>query len=229
MDPVGAALEQATSALGDLPVRYRRERDDDIAASDFVFECTPERLEVKRRLCRELDPMLAPGSIFVSSTSALPVSQFTEETAVRERALVAHPFNPPHLVPVVELVPAPFTAATTVAKVRNLLLARGKQPVTLHREITGFAGKRLALALYREAVHLVAEGVISPADLETMVTLGLGLRWAAAGPSETYELNQNESFAIYFARIEQHLRDVVGALDNAPMLDPKGMRLIEEH
>ncbi|GBD42567.1 L-carnitine dehydrogenase [bacterium HR40] len=171
-----------------------------VAEAELVQENAPERLEVKCELFAELDRLAPEKAVLASSSSAIPASCFTEPLAGRARCLVAHPVNPPHLVPLVELVPAPWTESDTLARAREILQACGMVPVELRREIEGFVLNRLQGALLREAFALVAEGYITVEDCDRVVRDGLGLRWAFMGPFETIDLNAPGGVRDYCAR-----------------------------
>lgn len=166
----------------------------------YVQEQGPERVEVKRELFARLDAIAAPDVILASSTSGIPASAFTEGLAGRARCLVAHPVNPPYLVPLVELVGAPWTAAAVVARTRALMDRVGQVPVTALKETRGFVLNRLQAALVAEAFRLVRDGVMSPEDVDACVRDGLGLRWSFMGPFETIDLNAPGGVADYVAR-----------------------------
>jgi 3-hydroxyacyl-CoA dehydrogenase len=125
----------------------------------------------------------------------MPVSRFASELPGRARCLVVHPGNPPYLLPVAELVPAEFTSQETVERTRQLLAAVGMVPVLVHREIEGFVFNRLQGALLREAYRLVRDGVASAADIDKVVSYGLGRRWSVIGPFATAELNTRGGLA----------------------------------
>jgi 3-hydroxyacyl-CoA dehydrogenase len=165
-----------------------------------VQENGPEVVEVKRAVFAELDRLSPPEAILASSTSAIVASRFTEDLPGRARCLVAHPVNPPHLVPIVELCGAPWTSPDTIARARALYGSVGQVPVTVHREVEGFVLNRLQGALLAEAFRLVGEGVVSPQDLDRTVKDGLGLRWSFMGPFETIDLNAPGGMADYCAR-----------------------------
>ncbi len=160
-----------------------------LAGAAYVQESAPEREEVKRELFRRLDALAAPETVLASSSSSLPASVFAADLPGRGRCLVAHPVNPPCLVPVVELVPAPFTTPAALARAEEVMVRAGQVPVRLRREIRGFVLNRLQAALLGEAFALVREGVVSVEDLDRTVRDGLGLRWAFMGPFETIDLN----------------------------------------
>ncbi len=160
-----------------------------LAGADFVQENGPERLEPKRAIFAAMDALCPQHVILSSSTSGIPASQFTETLAGRARCLVSHPVNPPYLVPLVELVGAPWTAPETIDRTRRIMAAAGMVPVTAHKETRGFVLNRLQAALVAEAFRLVKAGVMSVEDIDACVKHGLGLRWAFMGPFETCDLN----------------------------------------
>ncbi|SDM81181.1 3-hydroxyacyl-CoA dehydrogenase [Nonomuraea jiangxiensis] len=177
----------------------------DLAAAvgdvDLVFECTPEDLETKRAVFREIAAAAPPQAILASTSSAFGAGEFAGELAGRERCLVLHPANPPYLIRVVEVVPAPFTAEDVVSRVTELLRAAYLIPVVLGAEVTGFVYNRLQGAVLREAYCLVRDGVIDVEGLDTIVREGLGLRWTVVGPFETADLNTRGGIAAHAARL----------------------------
>ncbi len=173
---------------------------DAVAAAEHVQENGPERVADKQALFAELDAAAPPNAVLASSSSGIPASAFTEGLAGRGRCLIAHPVNPPYLVPLVELCPAPWTDPAAVERTRALMARAGQVPATIAKEVQGFALNRLQGALLAEAVRLVADGVISPSDLDATVKHGLGLRWAFMGPFETIDLNAPGGLADYCDR-----------------------------
>jgi 3-hydroxyacyl-CoA dehydrogenase len=171
-----------------------------LEGASFVQENVPETVDAKRAIFAELDRHASSDAILASSTSAIVASLFTEELAGRHRCLVAHPVNPPHLVPLVELVGSPWTAPETIERAKAVYLAIGQVPIVVRREIEGFVLNRLQGALLAEAFRLVGDGVVSPQDLDKTVKDGLGLRWSFMGPFETIELNAPGGIADYCAR-----------------------------
>ncbi|MDQ2804367.1 MAG: 3-hydroxyacyl-CoA dehydrogenase [Pseudomonadota bacterium] len=171
-----------------------------VSGAEHVQENGPERLADKTTLWAELDRAAPADAVLASSTSGIPASQFTEVLPGRARCLVAHPVNPPYLVPLVELCPAPWTDAAAVERTRDLMTRAGQAPVTVAKEVAGFALNRLQGALLAEAFRLVADGVISPADLDATIKHGLGLRWSFMGPFETIDLNAPGGLGDYCAR-----------------------------
>jgi L-gulonate 3-dehydrogenase len=174
--------------------------DEALRGAIYVQENGPEDLAIKRALFRELDAKATPDAILASSSSALRASLFTEDLKGRARCLVAHPVNPPYLVPLVELSPAPWTTPDTVTRTRALMDAVGQVPVTLNKEIPGFLLNRLQGALLGEAFRLVEQGYCSMADIDRTVKDGLGLRWSFMGPFETVDLNAPGGIADYIRR-----------------------------
>ncbi|RQT21545.1 3-hydroxyacyl-CoA dehydrogenase NAD-binding domain-containing protein [Burkholderia contaminans] len=156
---------------------------------DFVQENGPERLDLKRALYRQMDNVLPAHVPIASSSSGLKMSDI--QTACDkhpERCLIAHPFNPPHLIPLVELVGGDATSQDVIARVKDFYDALGKQTIVLNKEMTGHVANRLAAALFREVYHLVGEGVVSVADADKAVAWGPGLRWGLMGQCLTYHL-----------------------------------------
>lgn len=174
--------------------------DEALSGADFVQESGPERLEVKQALFARIDAAAPAGAVIASSTSAIVPSRFTEALAGRHRCLVGHPVNPPHLVPVVELCPAPWTAAETLDRAEALYRRIGQVPVRLRAEREGFVLNRLQGALLAEALRLLGEGVVSVEGLDATIRDGLGLRWALMGPIETIDLNAPGGIEDYAAR-----------------------------
>ncbi len=173
---------------------------DALKGASYIQENSPEKLEIKRALFSELDAAAEPQAIIGSSTSSIPASQFTEHLPGRHRCLVAHPVNPPYLIPVVELCPAPWTRQDALDGARAVMTAVGQKPVLVKREIEGFVLNRLQGALLHEAFRLVSAGVASAEEIDATVKDGLGLRWSFMGPFETIDLNAPGGIADYCAR-----------------------------
>ena len=169
--------------------------------ASYVQESVAERLEVKCAVLREIDAVIGPDTCVGSSSSGIAASLFTAEIACRARCLVAHPVNPPYLAPIVELVPAPWTAPQTLHSVCVLMERVGQSPVTMTREAEGFLLNRLQGVLLMEAWRLVEAGLASVEDVDKTVSEGLGLRWAFMGPFETIDLNAPGGIADYANRL----------------------------
>ena len=194
------------AAAAHARISYVASLADAVTGAEWVHEQLPETLELKRDVFAKLDRLAGESTILASSTSAIPASKFTEGLANGARCLVAHPVNPPHLVPVVELCGAPWTAASTIERARAILTEIGQVPILVRREIDGFILNRLQGALLTEAMRLVADGCVSPEDLDKTVKDGLGLRWSFMGPFETIELNAPGGVADYCARYSSFYR-----------------------
>jgi L-gulonate 3-dehydrogenase len=171
--------------------------DGAVYAQESVFE----RPDTKRAIFSEIDAVIGPETLVGSSSSGIPASVFTGHVACRARCLVAHPVNPPYLAPIVELVPAPWTAPETVRAVRALMEQAGQEPVEMTREAEGFLLNRLQAVLLMEAWRLVDEGLASVEDIDKTVKHGLGLRWSFMGPFETIDLNAPGGIADYARRL----------------------------
>ena len=179
--------------------------EDAIRDSEFVQENGPERVEVKLDVFAKLDAAAPPSAILASSSSAIVASRFTEKLEGRHRCLIAHPVNPPHVVPIVELCGAPWTSADTVKRARAVYESVGQVPIEVKKEIDGFILNRMQGVLLSEAMRLVGEGFVSAEDLDKTIRDGLGLRWAFMGPFETIELNAPGGIPDYCARYGETL------------------------
>ena len=197
--------QQANGLCADAAVAKRRivyvgSLEDAVGDGVWIQEQLPEKIELKREIFARLDGLAASDAILASSTSGFPASQFTEALTGRARCLVAHPVNPPHLVPVVELSGAAWTSADTIERAHALMSDVGQVPIVVKREIDGFILNRLQGALLSEAMRLVGEDYVSAEDLDKTVRDGLGLRWSFMGPFETIELNAPGGVADYCDR-----------------------------
>ncbi|EME84338.1 uncharacterized protein MYCFIDRAFT_134610 [Pseudocercospora fijiensis CIRAD86] len=153
---------------------------------DFVQENAPERPDFKTKLMGSLDSTLKKDVVIASSSSGIPSSKFIGECKVApERVLIGHPFNPPHLIPLVEVVPHPETSQDAVERATEFYKSVGKAPVLIKKETPGFLANRLQAAVLTEAYSLVSRGIASPEDVDTAISTGPGLRWALAGPYTT--------------------------------------------
>ncbi|MBM4210718.1 MAG: 3-hydroxyacyl-CoA dehydrogenase [Gammaproteobacteria bacterium] len=154
----------------------------------LVIEATAERLEAKQSLLAEIETAVSVEAVIASTTSSFLPSQLQARMAHPARLIVAHPFNPPHLVPLVEIVGSPQTQGWALDRAVEFFAAIGRKPVRLNRESVGHLANRLTAALYREAVSLVADGIASVQDVDDAVRYGPGLRWAIMGPHMIYHL-----------------------------------------
>ncbi len=175
---------------------------DALAGAAWVQESAPEEIDIKRSLWADLDRLAPPDAILASSSSAIVPSRFTETLAGRERCLVAHPLNPPYLIPAVELVPAPWTTAETMRRAEAVMRGIGQEPIVMRRELDGFVMNRLQGALLEEAFRLVADGYCTVEDVDIGLRQGLALRWSFMGPFETIDLNAPGGVADYVRRYQ---------------------------
>ncbi len=179
----GVGMLAATTSLGDA-----------VAEVVHVQECVREDLALKRRVFAAADAAAPPDTLICTSTSGLSISAI--QTAAQrhpERCLAAHPYNPPHLVPLVELAPGALTAPEALERAAAFFSGVGKQPVTLGRDLPGYIANRLSAAMWREAVDLVLRGVATVEDVDKAVSYGPGLRWAVMGPHLLYDLGGGEA------------------------------------
>jgi carnitine 3-dehydrogenase len=170
-----------------------------------VQECVREEPAAKRELFALAGRLVPPEALIATSSSGLSISAIQTAASRPERCLAAHPYNPPHLVPLVELAPGALTSAETMASARRFFTAVGKEPVVLACDIPGYLANRLSAALWREAIELVRRGVVTVEDVDRAVSLGPGLRWAAMGPHLIYELGGGPG------GIREHMRHLTGA------------------
>jgi 3-hydroxyacyl-CoA dehydrogenase len=174
--------------------------EEALAGAIYAQESTPELVEVKREVYARLDALADPGTILASSTTALLPSSFTEGLKGAGRCIVAHPVNPPYVIPVIEVVPAPWTRPDVVERTAELLREIGHVPVVMKKELDGFLVNRLQGALLHEAFRLVADGYAGTADIDACLRDGLALRWSFIGPFETIDLNAPGGVRDYVAR-----------------------------
>jgi 3-hydroxyacyl-CoA dehydrogenase len=177
LERLGLAAGASQSRLtftADLPAAVR--------SADFVQENGPERIDFKQKLYRQLDELLAADVIIASSSSGLTMSEIQSACRLHpERCVIGHPFNPPHLVPLVEIVGGAKTSEATIERAAEFYTGLGKQVVRLRKEVPGHVANRLQAAIAREVYYLVAEGVVSAADVDAALCWGPGLRWGIMG------------------------------------------------
>jgi len=197
-----------------------------VAEAEFVQECAPEDSALKANLFSQLDAGTPIESIIASSTGTLSISAIQAKCAHPERCIVAHPFNPPHIVPLVEVVGGTKTSADTIQRTMSFYAAIGRKPIHVRKEILGHVGNRLQAAMYREIAHLIAQEVVSVADADAAVCWGPGLRWGVMGPSLLFHLGAGEGGMHHFM---QHLAQPIGACwDDLghPVLTPELQQII---
>lgn len=159
---------------------------DAVSKSSIIQESGPENLPFKQKLWKEVEEYAPKDAMLWSSTSGIPASQQSLDMADQSRLLVVHPYNPPHIMPLLELVPSPNTSEEVIEHTKKFWQTRGRVPIHIKKEVTGFVANRLAFALLRESIHLVDEGVVTVAELDEIVQSSMGPRWAVAGPFKSY-------------------------------------------
>ena len=185
----------SAAALGLTPgaspqrLRFCSDLREAVEGADFVQENGPERLDVKRMLFAELDAAAPAHAILASSSSGIPASGFQTACRHPERVLIGHPFNPPHLIPLVEVVGGQLTSSEAITRAMAFYTAMGRRPIHIRKELKGFVTNRLQAALWREAYGLVQAGVATVEDIDAAIANGPGLRWALLGPFGTQHLS----------------------------------------
>ena len=177
---------------------------------------------IKIELFAELDAALPPEVVIASSSSGLLITRVTVKCKHPERCVIGHPFNPPHLIPLVEVVGGEKTSAEAIAKAMDFYRALGKHPIHIKKEVKGHVANRLQAALWREAVSLVAEGVVSVADADAAIAYGPGLRWALMGPHLTFHLAGGEGgMPNFMAHLAPAVQTWIDDLGNPRLADVK--------
>ena len=169
-----------------------------VEKADYIQESVPERYDVKKKVFSQIDNVASPDAIIASSTSTLKMTVIQESVKKPERCIIAHPWNPPHLMPLVEIIPGKKTSPEVVRETRAFMTYIGKVAVIQKKETVGSIGNRLAAALWREAINLVDEGVADLEDIDKAVSAGPGLRWAIIGPHLSYHLGGGKGGIEYF-------------------------------
>lgn len=172
--------------------------DDAVRDVSYIQESVPEDLDLKKRIFKEMDAKTPSSTILASSTSGLSISEIQQDLRNPERCIIVHPINPPHLIPLVEIVPGDKTSESVVRKTYDLMSKLGKVPVIVRKEVPGFIFNRLAAALWREALDLIDNNVATVEDIDKVVSAGLGLRWAVMGPFLTYHFGGGRGGLEYF-------------------------------
>ncbi len=203
-DSLDRARQRVATSLGDLDdfglldepteaiaarIFYTGDLAEAVSTADYIQECAPERLDLKTALFSKIEESAQPDAVIASSASAIPASQSMGHLASRHRCLVCHPGNPPHLIPIIEVVPAPFTDASAAERAFDILTDAGMSPIMVRKEIEGFVFNRLQGAILREAYCLYRDGVASVDEIDRIVRDGLGMRWSFMGPFETVDIN----------------------------------------
>ena len=197
---VWPTLERLGTEPGSDPTAFTFVADpaEAVSGAQFVQENAPEDLAIKKKLFAQLDEALSPDAVVASSSSGLLISQIQDGRVGPERYVIGHPFNPPHLVPLVEVVGGEQTDTAIVDWAIAFYKTVGKRPIRINREVPGHLANRLQAALWREAVHAVATGIASVEDVDAAVAFGPGLRWAIMGPHMTFHLGGGEGGLAHF-------------------------------
>ena len=182
-------------------IHYTTDLKVAVKGAFYIQECIFERLDVKKEIFTALDEVIENGAIIASSSSGIPSSDFTENLKNRAQCLIAHPVNPPHLIPLVEVVPAPWTDTSVVKQTMDLMNNIGQSPIWVKKEIEGFILNRLQGALLNEAWWLYQEGYASVEEIDKTVRDGLSLRWSFMGPFQTIDLNAPGGIVDYAERL----------------------------
>jgi ketoreductase RED1 len=232
-----AGLERfgATLAALGLPsegltarLEFEPDLERSIEGSDVVQENGPENIDFKPQLWARVERIAGNHALLLSSTSGHPATSQARNMTDPGRLLVGHPFNPPHLVPLVEVVPGEGTDPRAVDDAVAFFTALGKRPLVLRKEMPGFVANRLQSALFQESIYLVTEGVVSMDDLDAVVTSSIGLRWAAAGPFLTFHLGGGAGgLAHFFKHLGPGLESRWTSLGH-PRLDEATVALLTE-
>lgn len=206
---IAAAVAQSEAYFIDRPngaeflarIKPAVSLEDALVDAFYVQENSPERLALKKSLYVELAAMTGDDTILASSTSGFPTSDYAAHTDACRRCIVSHPINPPHLIPLVELVPGRETRSEVVKQTEALMREVGQTPIILRQEINGFVVNRLQSAVLAEAFKLVEDGVASVEDIDLAMSEGLALRWFFMGPFETIDLNSLEGLSDYCRKL----------------------------
>ncbi|MDX6712301.1 MAG: hypothetical protein QOH96_3317 [Blastocatellia bacterium] len=206
-------VEEAWPALTDIGLSPDATQDrlaftsnmkDALSKADFVQENGPERPDFKIKLFAEIDDATPPDSIIASSSSGITMTVIQSGTKRPERCVIGHPFNPPHIIPLVEVVGGDKTSPETIQQAMTFYASIGKKPIYLRKALPGHVANRLQAALYREVIYLIQQGVLSVADADDAVSYGPGLRWGAMGPSLQWHVGGGPGGIHHFM---EHLMD----------------------
>lgn len=187
-------------------LKVRKSLAEAMVGASFVTEAVQEDLAAKQELFAHLETLAAPEAIFASNSSSFPISQSGSLMRHPERALVAHWFNPPHLVPLVEVVPGPATTEAATQTTMALLERIGKQPIRLHKELPGFLVNRIQVAIQREVWDLLEQGVASAEEIDAALCASVGFRMAAVGPLEVHDFGGLDIQTTTYRNLAPHIR-----------------------
>jgi 3-hydroxyacyl-CoA dehydrogenase len=225
-----AALGRADAAAvehGLRQIKVARSLLQAAGEADWIIESVPEDLALKQRLYENIGQVSKTGAVVSSSSSGLPITDIASRHRDQARCAVAHPLNPPELIPLVEVVPGKFTAPATSETLRGWLRLLGRIPIVLKREVPGNAVGRIAAAVWRECIDLVLSGVMDVDDIDRAVSLGPGLGWAAGGPHLTYHLAAGEAgVGVFLQQLMQSFETWWSSLAQWNKLEPEQVRAL---
>lgn len=234
---VRQAVESAWPVLTELGLADHGNPEDLVFCADartavegagFIQESVPEKIALKHDLYAAIEPALDPGAVVASSASGLTLTEMQGGWQEPDRFVLGHPFNPPHLIPLVEVMGNDQTAPGVVERTRDFYESVGKVTIEVKREVPGHVANRLQAALWREAIHLVNEGVASVEDVDTAVSAGPGLRWAAMGPTLLFHLGAGEGgLAAFCERYADSFNQWFDSLGRPYVDEATARRLVE--
>jgi 3-hydroxyacyl-CoA dehydrogenase len=211
---------EADSAFG--RIKGTTNLADAVKDVEFVQESAPEDYGVKKKIFKEVDEVARPDTILSSSSSGLLMTEIQKVTENPGRCVISHPFNPPHIMPLVEIVKGEQTSDETVNLDREFMLKLGKRPVVLKKEAVGYIANRLQMALLREAISIVGKGIASATDVDTAVSAGPGLRWALMGPFKVFNLASPGGLEEMFIKFGPAIEPMFKCLDTSlPSLEAR--------
>tara|TARA_B110000027_G_scaffold89626_1_gene94888 strand:+ start:1872 stop:2804 length:933 start_codon:yes stop_codon:yes gene_type:complete len=197
-------------------------------SAEYIQESAPEILNIKQELFAKLDNLAPDHVIIASSSSAMPISSITQNLKGQHRCIIAHPANPPHLIPCVEICPGPNTSNVAIEKAKSVFDISGASSVNVKKEIDGFVLNRLQGALLNEALRLYSDGYASSDEIDATIRDGLGLRWAFMGPFETIDLNAPGGIRDYMARYGPMYMDMAKTQTKLPDWSDKAGEMLEQ-
>jgi len=226
--PTLRALGLPHEAL-DKNLRFEPDLERAVAGADLIQENGPERPEWKQQLWARIEPAVPKHALLLSSSSARPASEQAALMKDASRLLVGHPFNPPHLIPLVEVVPGERTAPEATADAVAFYEALGKVPRVLKKEIQGFVANRLQRAIMREACYLVQEGVVTVDELDDIVTSSIGLRWAVNGPFNSFHMGGvPKGLESFFVHLGKNMAASFKVIPQVELNDTLKQRIIDQ-
>ena len=208
-EDIDAAIDRVTTTTN---------MEKGVDGADFVLEAVVENLEVKQDLFMNLDRICPPSTIMASNTSVISITEIAQKSLYKQRIVGTHFWNPPHLIPLVEVVPGDKTAEETVEATYQLLLDVGKHPVKVKKDVPGFVANRLQHALWREAISIVENGIADAATVDECIKFGFGLRLPALGPMENADMVGNDLVLAIHDYILEHIES---SGDPSPLLREK--------